>query len=250
MASDDENQQSPFAKPGFLISAVVVVLVVVAGVFLGIMNATRDEPESDAATPAPSSATSPPTTGPADMPSDGSVCNLVGESLSGTLATAPETKWEYQDTFAYPTSPEFGPSETNAESVRHCFQRSPEGALFAAANAVAQSSGPGSVAWINYFLSEKTVGRDELLTDLAPSSGRSPDMRFSIEGFKILAYDGSMARVELAGRLAASGETSYISIVYDLVWENGDWKLLPQDSPNPLRLAQIPDLAGYVLWRE
>ena len=250
MASDDENQQSPFAKPGFLISAVIVVLVVVAGVFLGIMNATRDEPESDAATPAPSSATPTPTTEPADMPSGGSVCNLAGESLSGTLSTAPETTWEYQDTLAYPTSPEFGPGETNAESVRYCFQQSPEGALFAAANAVAQSSGPGSVAWINYFLSEKTVGRDELLTDLTPSSGRAPDTRFSIEGFKILAYDGSTARVELAGRAAASGQTTYISIVYDLVWENGDWKLLPQDSPNPLRLAQIPDLAGYVLWRE
>ena len=249
MASDDENQQTPFAKPGFLISSVIVVLVVVAGVFLGIMNAARDEPESDAATPAPSSATPTPTTEPVDIPSGNSVCNLAGESLSGTLATAPEATWEYQDTLAYPTSPEFGPAETDQDSVRYCFQRSPEGALFAAANAAVQSSGPASGSWISYFLSEKTVGRQELLTDIAPSTGTPPDMRLSIEGFKVLAYDGSNARIDLAARIAASGETSYMSTIYDLVWEDGDWKLLPQNSSNPLRFAQIPDLAGYVPWR-
>ncbi|MFJ2509562.1 hypothetical protein [Arthrobacter citreus] len=250
MASDDENQQSPFAKPGFLISAVIVVLVVVAGVFLGIMNATRDDPESDAATPAPSSATPTPTSEPVDMPSGDSICNLAGESLSGTLSTAPETTWEYQDTFAYPTSPEFGPGETNAESVRYCFQRSPEGALFAAANAAVQSSGPASVEWMNYFLADETANRQELLTDLEPSAGVPPDMRMSIDGFKFLSYDGNNTRIDLGSRIATSGETIYMSAVYDLVWENGDWKLLPQDSTNPLRVAQIPDLAGYVSWRE
>ena len=250
MASDDDNQQSPFAKPGFLISAVIVVLVVVAGVFLGIMNATRDDPESDAATPAPSSATPTPTNEPVDTPSGDSICNLAGESLSGTLSTAPETTWEYQDTLAYPTSPEFGPAETNPDLVRYCFQRSPEGALFAAANAAVQSSGPAYVEWMNYFLADETVNRQELLADLEPSEGVPPDMRLSIEGFKILSYDGSSAKIDLAARIAASGEPIYMSTVYDLVWENGDWKLLPQNPSNPLRAAQIPDLAGYVLWRE
>ena len=248
MASDDENQQSPFAKPGFLISAVIVVLVVVAGVFLGIMNATRDEPESDAATPAPSSAMPTPTNEPVDLPSGDSICNLAGESLSGTVVTAPDTVWAYEETTAYPTSPEFGPGETNAESVRYCFQRSPEGALFAAANGMVQGSGTGAVAWANYFLADDAANRDELLDTVGTSS--SPANRLSIEGFKVLNYDGASARIDLAARGTASSSAVYVSVVYDLVWQDGDWKLSPQDLSNPLRIAQIPDIAGYVPWRE
>ena len=248
MASDDENQQSPFAKPGFLISAVIVVLVVVAGVFLGIMNATRDEPESDAATPAPSSATPTPTTEPVDIPAGDSICNLAGESLSGTVATAPDAVWAYEETTAYPTSPEFGPGETNAESVRYCFQRSPEGALFAAANGMVQGSGTRAIAWANYFLADDAANRDELLDTVGTSS--SPENRLSIEGFKVLNYDGASARIDLAARGTESSSAVYVSVVYDLVWQDGDWKLSPQDLSNPLRIAQIPDIAGYVPWRE
>lgn len=247
MASNDDDQQSPFARPGFLIAAVIVVLVIVAGVFLGV-TATQKEPESEAATPPPSNtasvqASESPEPGPND-----SVCELPGESLSGTVSTAPESEWAYEITTAYPTSPEFGPGETSADEVRYCFQRSPEGALFAAANGLVQGSGPASSAWVNYFVAADAPNRNELVG--AVGANGSPDGRLSIEGFKILNYDGNSARIDLAARGTGSAGTVYVSVVYDLVWQNGDWKLSPQDVSNPLRLSQIPDLAGYVTWRE
>lgn len=64
----------------------------------------------------------------------------------------------------------------------------------------------------------------------------------------MLAYDGNTARVDIVISSMADGKTVYISGVYDLVWEDGDWKLLPTDPSDPMRFAQIPDLAGYVPW--
>ena len=50
MAEDDDTQQSPFARPGFIIGAVVVAALIVAGIFLTVLNLNR---EPDAAPPAP-----------------------------------------------------------------------------------------------------------------------------------------------------------------------------------------------------
>ena len=248
MASEDEDQQSPFAKPGFLVAAVIVALVVVAGVILGIVNATQDDPESNAATPSPSTTSTRPIPTQTEAAGQGSICDLPGESLSGTVSVPPETVWEYQDTIAFPTSEEFGPGETSTDSVRYCFQRSPEGALFAAANGLVQGSGPSSAAWIEYFLANDALNRQDLVEEVG--QGAAPDTRLNLEGFKVLSYDGSAARVDIAARGTGSGQSVYVSVVYDLVWQDGDWKLSPQDSSNPLRMAQIPDLAGYVTWRE
>ncbi|GAA4193470.1 hypothetical protein GCM10022219_15290 [Microbacterium oryzae] len=251
MTSQDNEERSAFSRPGFVVAAVVVALIVVAGVVLGIVNATRDDPEPDASpTSAPSTA---PSAAPSAEPSadaeTASVCGLPGEERSGSLNTAPETAWEYQDVMAYPTSPAFGPAETSPDGVRFCFQHSVEGALFAAGNAVVQASSPEtSAAWIEYFLSADAPNREELVSDV--SSGASSDTRVGIAGFRVLAYDGDTARIDMALQAVGGGDTVYGSAVYDLVWEAGDWKLLPTDASNPLRIAQIPDAAGYVAWEE
>lgn len=82
------------------------------------------------------------------------------------------------------------------------------------------------------------------------AAGSSSANRMNVEGFRMLTYDGDSARVDVAVRAAGSGNTVYASAVYDLVWEAGDWKLLPEDASNPLRLAEIPDAAGYIAWGE
>jgi hypothetical protein len=85
-----------------------------------------------------------------------SVCGLEGEKLSGTVTTAPAAEWKFQDVYAYPTSTTFGPGETARRATRSCFQHSPEGALFAAAN-VTIIGGPADQLvkpWIEYALSE------------------------------------------------------------------------------------------------
>lgn len=258
MVSDSANHQRPFARAGLLIACAIGVLVVAAGVVLGIPNATGDGPDPDAATGPLSAPTAAPAHEAPPAPDDRSVCGLQGESVHDKVSSAPETVWEYQDVTAYPTSAEFGPGATSAEGVRYCFQRSPEGALFAAANAAVQSSGPATAAWINYFLSDNTVNRLELLEDAQPDTDtdsdtgtgtrKQSDARVNIAGFRVLSYDGSSARIDLASRAVVSGRVAYVSAIFDLSWESGDWKLLPQDPSTPIRISGIPDLTGYVVW--
>lgn len=245
----EDNEQSPFTKPGFIIAAVVVFLIVVLGVVIGFVNANRNDPEPAPSSSSPTNTSAAPTTEPSAVAGGASVCGLGGEVLSGSLTTAPEAKWEYMGTTAYPTSAKFGPAEKSEKNYRYCFQHSPEGAVFAAANALVQGSSPEvSGPWIEYFLSAKTPNRSDLLTEV--SSGASSETRMSISGFKILEYDGKNARIDLAAKAVGSGNSVYASAVYDLVWEDGDWKLLPQNPSNPLRIAQIPDVSGYVAWGE
>lgn len=251
MTSQDETEtRSPFTRPGFLVAAVLIGAIVVVGGVLGILNATRagdDPPELSATTAEPGpSATSPsPTVEPAD---NESVCGLEdGNSDEDTLSVAPDAEWQFQGTTAYPTSPTYGPGATDDNGVRYCFQRSPEGAVFAAANAVVQGSDAAtSTHWINYFLSDDAPSRDQLLADVAAGSPSS--LRMTVAGFRLLNFDGDSATVDMAIEAVGGGNTTYASAVYELVWEAGDWKLLPQDVTNPLRMAQIPDVSGYVAW--
>lgn len=250
--ADEENEQNPFSRPGFVVAAVVVVALVIAGVIVGVNLATRDDDEAAQPTPSASASTSSSTSAePSDEPSteaaDASVCGLDGEELSGTLTTAPDAEWKYQGTTAYPSSPKFGPGEGAATGVRTCFQHSPTGALFMAANAIVQGSDPNTAAaWAEYALADGQF-HDQLVTDLGGSSGTQG--RMTIEGFRMLNYDGDTARVDLAVATAADGQPVSVSGVYELVWQNGDWKI-STDVAQPLNIAAIPNASGYVSWGE
>ena len=247
--AEDNEQQSPFTRPGFVAATVVIALIVVLGLVIVIVNMTRDDP--DPAPPTSTSAeptTAAPTSEPPEAAGGASVCGLPGEVLEGTLTTAPAAEWEYQGTTAYPTSSEFGPGDTSAGGVRFCFERSPEGALFAAANSLVQGSDP-SIAeeWLQYIVAEGPF-RDQLLADVG-SGTTGEGTRLAIVGFRVLAYDGETARIDLAVRGTSQGQTITLSGVYELVWQEGDWKI-SADVAQPLNMATIPDTAGYIAWGE
>lgn len=248
MATDD-NEQNPFTRPGFIAAAVVVAIVVVLGIVIAIVNATRsDDPDPTKPSPTSPTTSAAPTSEPSDVAGGASVCGLEGEELAGTLSTAPAADWAYQGTTAYPTSPEFGPGETSADGVRFCFQHSPTGALFMAANALVQGSDPAvSQAWIEYGLADGPY-REELIGQVGDPSG-SQGTRMSLAGFRMLAYDGDTARVDLAVRASSEGQNLTLSGVYELVWQDGDWKI-SADVAQPLNTATVPDLAGYITWGE
>lgn len=248
----NNSKQSPFTRPGVLVSALVIGLLVVLGLTVVITNVTRTSSDStpntsssdESATVAPSSSAP---SSPSETVETDSVCGLPGIVKEGKVSVAPEAEWEYQGTIAYPTSPKFGPGKTSADGFRFCFQHSPEGAVFAAANAVAQGSDPvRSKPWMEYFLAE-VPQRDALLKQGGGHSG-SQGTRLELVGFRLLAYDGNTARVDVAVRGSAQGQTIYLSIVYYLVWEDGDWKLDVIDPQHPIDVAQIRDLSGYVSW--
>ncbi|MGC3955771.1 MAG: hypothetical protein QM804_16220 [Propionicimonas sp.] len=244
MATERRDAKSPFTRPGFIIATIVIALVAVTS---GCVDQADHHPK-DAAPPStsssPSSAASSPT---ASTPSEGaSICGLSGEVMSGTLPTAPNATWAYQVVTAYPTSPEYGPADTTPGGVRFCFQRSPEGALFMAANALVQGSDPAiAEEWVNYVVAEGPH-RTTLIADIGRGSS-GDGTRAAIVGFRLLAYDGESARVDLAARITAQGRTVTVSGVYELVWQGGDWKI-SADIAQPLNIAQIPDTLGYVEW--
>jgi hypothetical protein len=250
MTSDDSTGPNPYTRPGFLAAAALVIILAVVGVVLGIASLTRDD--SNESTP-PTPATTTPESQPSALPSDlastsasSSICGLEGEILSGTVTIAPTSGWDFQGTTAYPISTEHGPAEDTSDGVRSCFQRSPEGALFMAANAVVQGSDSETgLAWADYFLADGPY-RDALLADVTYSDD-APESRMSIVAFRMLDYNGDSARVDIAARVSTQTATSTVSGVYELVWADGDWKI-DTTTEEPIRYAPIPDTAGYIPW--
>jgi len=244
MSYDDEAPQNPFTRPGFIAAAVVVAIVLVLGVLVAVRTAGSDDVAAAPSTGADPSASVTPD--PSEASGEASVCGLDGIELEGTVTAPPEAEWAYQGTIAYPTSDEYGPGASDPSGFNYCFQRSPEGALFAAANAIAQGSdGENNAAWLKYVVAEGPH-RDELLTvtgDGTPTTG----IRLRVAGFRVLAYDGTSARIDIAGEGSTPDGSITFSIVYELVWQAGDWKV-SAESATPPDFAVIPDLAGYLSW--
>lgn len=240
----DSNEQNPWTRPGWIISAVVVAVVLVLGIVITITTARGGD--DDAATGDPTRPiTVTPTPPDASDPGEESVCGIGTVQLDGAVSEAPDAEWAYEGTTAYPTSDRHGPGETAENGVRTCFEHSPTGALFMAANAVAQGGAATSMEWATVALAEGTY-RDELLGSSASSGGTS-DLRLTIGGFRILDYSGDTARVDIGLSTFANGSTRYFSGVYELVWQSGDW-LISTESMTGVSLAEIESLTGYTPW--
>lgn len=247
--STTQEERSTLAKPWFIGSAVVVCLIVVAGIIVATTGG--GEPDAEPTPTAPAASPSVSEQAPAGDPS---VCGLPGVEMSGRVSKAPEvTSWDYQDVFAYPVSATAGPGEVDETGYRYCFQHTPTGAVFAAANAAMTGFTTDHAlmdGWREYTYSDGKYRAEFLASDNGVEENlQNPDVRASIAGFKLLAYDGSTARVDIAitGSQGANSVTG--SDVVELVWSEGDWKL-NADVREPVRLTQIPSTAGYVPWME
>ena len=245
----DEAPQNPFTKPSFIIAAILIAFILIFGIAVVFLNVAKKDAsvvtsETGESSTNGSTSNEAPATG-----SNVSICGLKGVVLEGTLSIAPETQWEYQDTTAYPISAQYGPGKVSEEGYRYCFQHSPEGALFMAANAISQGTYDHQAAggWLDYVVAEGPY-RESLLQDMG-SEASPNDSRLSIQGFRLLSYDGDTARVDIVVRATVSGQAAIFSGVYDLIWQNGDWKI-STETPEPLNMAQIPDVSGYTAWRE
>ena len=247
---NEETEQSPFSRPGFIAAAIVVVLLVVLGVIVGVRGATR-APDAQAAAPVTVTKTPSPSTtspgAPSPTSSGDSTCQPRPAVGGGDLASAPEAAWKFQGTIAYPTSPAVGPYVTTAAG-RYCFEHSPSGALFMAANAAAQGSDPtSSEQWGKVALARGPY--QATLRDKLTGSGAGDDgARLAIQGFRVLEYSPATARVDLGARVSTKGQVVNLSSVYELVWQDNDWKI-STNVPTPIDVSTIPDLAGYTPWK-
>ena len=93
--AEDDTQQNPFTRPGFIVGAVVVAALIVTAIVLTVLNLNRgNEPGPPAPDPSSSATTSAaPTPEPSGVAGGASVCGLEGDKLSGTVTTAPAAEW-------------------------------------------------------------------------------------------------------------------------------------------------------------
>lgn len=240
------TEDSPWSSKGFLAAAGVLGLIVALAVMIVVSNLLGGGP------------TDPTATGSADgvapdtevVESD-SVCGLTDVAMTGTVDQPPAATWTLLGTMAVPADDAVGPGVIEDTGLRHCYARTPEGALFMVANLMAMGSA--------HLVSERELleattaagpGRDIALQEAdenrSPSSSTGSDVRVQVAGFRILSYSGDRASVDLAFRVSNG---SIMAWAVDLLWEDGDWKArITDEGEPPSEPAQIPDLTGYIPW--
>lgn len=223
-------------------AAVFGLVLLVLGVFVAVKAATApDQPQAATNTPNPAA--------PADL--NGSVCGLNGGDPGQPINGAPAARWEYAGTAAYPTSPTNGPGATAEAGYRYCYPHTTEGALFAAANAVATGAsgtlGPEGLAAFGDYFTGRGPYRDQLLAAAQGPDDTARNLRLEVVGFRVLSTEPDRATVDLALRVSGPSSNSYAAASYQLVWQDGDWKG-SADVAQPANFTSIPDAAGYTPW--
>ena len=240
-------ESNPFTKPGFIISAALVVALIAAVVVIFLLPKNQDSAQS---APAPTEAGSSAVSSPSDSKSAGdSVCGLPAGSETA-LGTAPTSKWELVGRMATPTDPEtFGPGVTDESGFRSCFANSPTGALYAAMNvaALGSSDSPELVAKLSDKLLVPGAGRDAAMKEVSEgrmSSGDSSTIQ--VRGFLIRSYTSSEADIDFAFE---TNEGVLARTTMSMRWIDGDWKVKPADTGMTYSgVSQLRDLSGFLLW--
>jgi hypothetical protein len=255
MASNDgsaDSDESPWTKPWFIASGIVVALIVILGLVLAVVGpgsggGSADTPSGAPAAPAPATSETPTTAE--------SACELPRGDQAIPTSAPDDARWKLTATIAVPTAPDtFGP-KTVDNKVPSCFARSPTGALFAAINIEAALSvaaterTPQQVRVLRQLVADGP-GRDAAIASLrrdGPSTGSSAGVQ--VAGFSVVRYEEGSAVIDLAFRVDRPGAAGYVHATSTMRWERGDWKIVFTQAGKPFdSLQQIGDLVGYVAW--
>ncbi len=245
MKIDSPRRQNLFTTRGFIIAAVVVVIIAITGVLIIVTNS--DDPPM---IPQAEISITTESTEPLVADNSESICGLREGSHTGYVSAAPAAEWHYQGILAYPSSPELGPGMISTHGFRYCFQHSTAGAVVAAANHVAHGgeSDPAFItAWLEYFVADGPF-RDTILAGIDESGTTYGGIRIRIAGYRLMSYDQQSARVDIALKSVVDGRDIMLSMIYDLIWREGDWRLSSSNSATPINSALITDLNSYVIW--
>ena len=251
------SEENPKSSKWMVASMVIVAAIVALAIFVIVSNlGARTEP---AATP-PASETLPAEQAstheaPAKSTTGGeaSFCGLTAVEMTGTLTKAPAATWQLLGTTYVPSVDGHGPGKIDDDGYRHCYARTPTGALLAITNYEAIPQ-----------LRSNTLDEKFIRTGVAPGLGRDAALKklqqtatgpsesgdrqiFQTIGFRILSYDGNSALVETASRSSRGYKLAWAT---HLVWAEGDWKILPSDNGGDLtEPTVINTLDGYIPWK-
>ena len=170
--------------------------------------------------------------------------------------TAPIVEWKYQDQtlWPYPVSEQLGPFQSDKDGYRHCYAHSPSGAVLAAANIAAMMTDHRIMTDADSLI--KLFGKGpqyetikEKLKSETLTHNSSSGVRAELYGFKILDAKETSAIIDLGYQASADGRNINMSIVYNLTWDDGDWKL-QSESTVPISSAVLSSFVNYIPWRE
>ncbi len=249
MTTPQTENQEPSPLPGVSIVIIASVLLLTVIVTFSL-NEVSLRPE---ATPAKSESVCPPE-------------KLVAPETSIKKKAPPVDEWAFDTTpVAYPKSKKYGPwfiehkGAAAAPAYGMCFQQSPEGALFAATHAAAESlQKQPNTDWAEEFVVSYTSSRSEAIDtltkeDLLVSLGYKPEevKRVEIVGYKYGGYShGQTAAIYIGMKVVDNhDEVTYLTSFYFLTWEANDWKLSPASPSDPNETKLVPNLDGYTSWR-
>jgi hypothetical protein len=240
-STQENTEQNPFTRPGFVISAALVLAIVAAALIIFLLPKGNPEAEPSSTTTPTAPTNSATTTSGAEE----SICGLPG-SDSTALGTAPKSTWTLLGTMAVPTDPAtVGPGKTSPSGLKSCFAQSPSGALYATANIWAATFN-GYANQVYTELAADSPSRDKALQAIKEGKdlGGGSTPKVQIVGFILHSYTPQAAVVELAIKSADGG---FGAITTSLVWERGDWKLdVPAAGSGVVR--PISDLSSYIPW--
>ncbi|MET3810914.1 hypothetical protein [Arthrobacter sp. UYEF3] len=244
-STQSSTERSPLTKPGFIISAALVIALIAAVVVIFFLP-EGGSPAQPGPAASPDSAFAAPAKG-ADAAGK-SVCGLPS-STETALGAAPKSKWELVGKMAAPTDPKTsGPGVTDGDGFRSCFADSPTGALYAAANMIALGS---SGTQDELELAEKILvpgpGRDAAIKAAKTrTSNAGSGETAQVSGFLLKSYSPAEADVDLAIKLPHG---ALAHSVLSLRWVAGDWKVKASDDGQVFNgVAQLSDLSGFILW--
>jgi hypothetical protein len=245
----DDHPPSPWTRPGFVVSAVLVLAIVVTGIVLSVTHGhgSSATPKTAPATPRPVSAS------PSHVTAAGSdsVCGLPNGNQS-IPTSPPSTTWTLVGSVAAPSSPTTGPGALT-RGVRTCFAHNPVGALFFAATAGAEGTDPHlSSLELDQVVLAEGPGKQKALASDAASQAQAPTAStdlYQVSGYRFLDYSADRTTFELVIRLTSGPQAGALTAIPEtLVWVNGDWRgYVPDTGISPAGTA-ITSLAGYTAW--
>jgi len=233
---------------------IILLLVAAPAVVLLVQGSGGDAPS------APDRAAS---TGAGPGASDGAGtqtttdCPAFDRSPTELPVDAPDAEWRTKGPFTYPVSVQTGGTSVNGPArpafpgTDTCYAHTPIGAAFAAASAsvevlVAESAVP--------YLQTRVVGgrRDELLgkvSQLTPGDFSFGDITFRVTAFKIVDYTPDRVLVEIVTQgQNQDGISSTKAAVMELVWRDGDWKVVLGSDAAGTRDVTDAAAEGFLAW--
>jgi hypothetical protein len=239
-----ETELSPYSRPWFVVSAVLLAMLGLAALFV-MIGAARHPKQAVAATT--QAGITHATAGHSSASVQASCSLPTGNQQAPSVG--PALQWVTVGQMQAPQAPAtFGPQRED-DGIGVCFAHNPTGSLLAAMNFFAQATVASPVKLIQTLtantpeqdvaLTQAREGGDQLLQESDGDPGS-----VQVTGYQIVDYTAAQSNVNVVlegpgGQLAA--------VECELDWQSGDWKFVIP-AGGQLNSAPITTMDGFVSW--